>query len=132
MDMRDGAFVGQFGDQKSSKKGVREKNRVRGSLGKPDGFQPGGDCTVGGDAPEGSHGSGHRLWQSLTLMWSCLANCVGPSKYSAHVGLHTGFGCRNLPKSLAGSICFLCLVSGVSKLSAHFSQWSLGFLQLSC
>lgn len=41
--------------------GVREKNRVRGSLGKPDGFQPGGDCTVGGDAPEGSHGSGHRL-----------------------------------------------------------------------
>lgn len=47
--------------------GVREENRVKGSLGRPDGFQPGGDCTgvgikcaVGGEAPEGLHGSGHR------------------------------------------------------------------------
>ena len=47
--------------------GVREENRVKGSLGKPDGLQAGGDCTgvgikcaVGGDAPEGLHGSGHR------------------------------------------------------------------------
>ena len=39
---------------------------------------------------------------------------------------------ENLPKSLAVLICFLCLVSGVSKLSAHFSRWSLAFLQLSC
>lgn len=47
--------------------GVREENRVKGSLGKPDGCRAGVDCTgvgikcaVGGDAPEGPRGSGQR------------------------------------------------------------------------
>ena len=87
----------------------------------------------------------HRLGSILGLGWhhpSQLSNPLGHSspcpsvelynEVPAQAGAHTGAVVGNQPEFCAVSICFFCLVSGVSMCVHALHKWSLGFLLPSC